>query len=204
MPISASDLLANQDLERSFSQKICPTAKRWKFEVHSTPCTHKVNVHSISHDLDINTYLSTGKQVTVQSLQAELQAKQILTVSCTTTRSRLSNISLKYRKDDNRRALLEKANTASMRSRFLRNYMENLSSKFSRQVVFTDETWIFSKGSKMHSWQDDSVKRVRKPEGFDGKRFMILHAGNANGFIQNASLIFTTKSTLADYHGDRV
>lgn len=29
-----------------------------------------------------------------------------------------------------------------------------------------------------------------------------MHAGNRDGFVENASLIFATKSKLADYHGD--
>ncbi|KAJ8939886.1 hypothetical protein NQ318_023226 [Aromia moschata] len=74
--------------------------------------------------------------------------------------------------------------------------------QFSRQLVFLDETWIFAKGNQTKSWQDESKKSVRKPEGYEGKRFIVLHAGSNKGFVDNAGLIYSTKSKLADYHGD--
>lgn len=33
-------------------------------------------------------------------------------------------------------------------------------------------------------------------------RYIILHAGNANGFIEGASLVFSSKTKLEDYHGE--
>ncbi|XP_050292797.1 uncharacterized protein LOC126733516 [Anthonomus grandis grandis] len=54
----------------------------------------------------------------------------------------------------------------------------------------------------MKSWQDDNVKSVRRPGGFDGKRFIVLHAGHKVGFIKNASLVFAGKSKLMDYNGE--
>ncbi|KAL1487863.1 hypothetical protein ABEB36_015513 [Hypothenemus hampei] len=45
-------------------------------------------------------------------------------------------------------------------------------------------------------------KSVRKPEGYEGKRFIVLHAGTSEGFVNDAALIYSTKSQLADYHGD--
>ncbi|KAK9731460.1 hypothetical protein QE152_g13646 [Popillia japonica] len=54
-----------------------------------------------------------------------------------------------------------------MRSVFLKKYMDNLASSTPRPVVFLDETGIYSKGNKGKSWQNDSVKSVRKIEGYD-------------------------------------
>ncbi|GJQ85710.1 hypothetical protein Trydic_g13400 [Trypoxylus dichotomus] len=67
-------------------------------------------------------------------------------------------------------------------------------------MVFLDGRWIYSKGNKIRSWQDDTIKGVRKPEGYDGKRFIIVHAGSEQGFISGASLIFASNSKAADYH----
>lgn len=47
-----------------------------------------------------------------------------------------------------------------------------------------DETWIFSRDSKIKSWQGSSVKSIQKPEGFVGKRFIILHAGLSKGCVK--------------------
>lgn len=52
------------------------------------------------------------------------------------------------------------------------------------------------------TWRDENVKSIRKPGGFDGKRFIVLHAENRGGFVKNANLIFSTRSKLDDYHGD--
>lgn len=78
-------------------------------------------------------------------------------------------------------------------------YVDNMNTN-SLQVVFTDETWIFAKGRIHKSWQDSSVKSVKNKSSSEGKRFIVLHAGSANGFIPGASLIFCSKSKSADYH----
>lgn len=33
-------------------------------------------------------------------------------------------------------------------------------------------------------------------------RYIVLHAGNSNGFIQGAELVFTSKTKNSDYHGE--
>lgn len=135
-------------------------------------------------------------------MNQELRQKQIVEISNSSLRSVLHNIGFKFKRDDNRRALMEKTTIAAQRATFLRKYQENLKLQFPRNVVFLDETWIFSKGTKMLSWQDGSSKSVRKPLGFDGKRFVVLHAGNKEGFVTNGSLIFASKSMTMDYHGE--
>lgn len=142
------------------------------------------------------------KHITLRSLKNELAVKHIMNAGISTIGKLLSNIGFKYKRDDNRRALMERTNISLKRSEFFRKYVENRDSMIPRQLVFLDETWIFARGSKTKSWQDNSEKSVRKPEGYDGKRFIVLHAGHSNGFVENASLIFSTKSKLADYHGD--
>lgn len=141
------------------------------------------------------------KHVTLRTLKDELENKQLVEIGTTSLSVLLKEIGFKYKRDDNRRALTERLNITVARSVFLRKYIENLNSNF-RRIVFLDETWIFSKGTKTKSWQDDNIKSVRKPEGYDGKRFIIVHAGTADGFIDGASLIFPSKSTTGDYHGD--
>ncbi|KRT84871.1 hypothetical protein AMK59_789, partial [Oryctes borbonicus] len=34
------------------------------------------------------------------------------------------------------------------------------------------------------------------------KRYIVVHAGTINGFIKDASLVFPSKSTTSDYHGE--
>lgn len=138
----------------------------------------------------------------MQTLNAELKTKHLAQISRTSLHRVLPTIGFKFKKESNRRALVEKTNIAAMRGHFMRKYIENLKSPLSREVIFLDETWIYSKGSARKSWQDDDVKSVRKPEGYDGKRYIILHAGSSNGFVNNASLVFASKTKTGDYHGE--
>ncbi|KAJ8953374.1 hypothetical protein NQ318_023491 [Aromia moschata] len=75
--------------------------------------------------------------------------------------------------------------------------------------MYAENSWSFwmklgysQKGNQTKSWQDESKKSVRKPEGYEGKRFIVLHAGSNKRFVDKAGLIYSTKSKLADYHGD--
>lgn len=142
------------------------------------------------------------KHFTLLTLKNELKAKEFLDISKSSLGILLKDIGFKYKKEDNRRALIEKHDIALSRSIFLRKYVENLTSDTPRPVIFLDETWIYSKGNKGKSWQDKSVKSVRKPEGFDGKRYIIVHAGSERGFIDGASLVFASKTKVGDYHAE--
>lgn len=97
---------------------------------------------------------------------------------------------------------MERSNIANKRAVFLRKYQENKMSSLPRTVVFMDETWIYAKGSEKKSWQDDSTKSVRKPDGFEGKRFIVVHAGSKDGFVEDCGLLFASKSKILDYHGE--
>lgn len=57
----------------------------------------------------------------------------------------------------------------------------------------------FTLGAFRRSWQDDSLKTVRKKSG-EGVRYIILHAGSEDGFVENANLIFKSGSKSGDYH----
>ncbi|KAJ3634687.1 hypothetical protein MTP99_007633 [Tenebrio molitor] len=67
------------------------------------------------------------------------------------------------------------------------------------QPVVLDETWVFSKGGNRKSWQDGSMATTSKKTG-DGCRYIVLHAGNEDGFVENAGLIFKSTTRSGDYH----
>ncbi|KAI4463747.1 ig(immunoglobulin) and lrr(leucine rich repeat) domain [Holotrichia oblita] len=141
------------------------------------------------------------KHLTANSLQEVLEHRNILQTSSTSLRRLLHLLGFRFKKDDNRRALVEKNDIAVLLFSFLRKYQTILTCSLQRDIVFLDETWIFSKGSQTKSWQDGNIKSVRKPEGYDGKRFIVLHAGTRNSFIANVNLIFSSKSSKNYYHG---
>ncbi|XP_072402028.1 uncharacterized protein [Diabrotica undecimpunctata] len=111
-----------------------------------------------------------------------------------------NDIGFKWLKDNPRRGLMEQSHIAVKRAEFLRLY-QNYKHEGLYKFVFIDETWIFQNGSICHSWQDDNKRSVRSIKT-DGKRYIILHAGNANGFIEGAEAIFSSKSALMDNHGE--
>ncbi|KAJ8911357.1 hypothetical protein NQ315_011650 [Exocentrus adspersus] len=96
---------------------------------------------------------------------------------------------------------MERPEIASKRVDFLREYITNAKCESPLDVVFLDETWIFQHGSNtLQTWHDNDVKSVRKKHCSEGKRYIIVHAGNKEGFIDGAGLIFSTKNKSADYH----
>ncbi|KAJ8914886.1 hypothetical protein NQ315_014899, partial [Exocentrus adspersus] len=77
----------------------------------------------------------------------------------------------------------------------LKQYYNSLTSENPLQCVYLVETWIYSKGS---------FKELGKITGHEGtgKRFIVLHAGTKHGFVENASLVFSSTSKSADYHDE--
>jgi transposase len=140
------------------------------------------------------------KHVTVKSLNTELKRKYIVDISTASLYRLLGNIGFSFKQDDNRRALCEQSHVLRLRTNFLRSFVRHMESPKPLDPVFLDETWIFAKGGSKRSWQNDSFLSVRKPRGDEGKRFIVLHAGNSDGFIEGASLVFSSTAKTSDYH----
>lgn len=60
-----------------------------------------------------------------------------------------------------------------------------------RPIIFTDESYIHSSHTTPYEWSDESMLGLKKPVA-KGRRLIMVHAGNENGFIPNALLIFTS------------
>jgi transposase len=112
----------------------------------------------------------------------------------------LKDIGFKWKTDDPRRGLMELSHIAVKRVEFLRKYIEEKDTALYK-FVFIDETWIFQNGTVGRSWQN-SDKRSVKTTKVDGKRYIVLHAGNEDGFINGAENIFSSKTQSSDYHGE--
>lgn len=110
----------------------------------------------------------------------------------------MKNIGFKYKKENNRTHLLELPNIRLKRLAFLRKYQQEKEDN-NFEPVFLDETWVFSKGGDRRVWQDGSKSTECKKSG-SGVRYIIVHAGNNGGFIENASLIFRSNKKTGDYH----
>ncbi|KAJ3661538.1 hypothetical protein Zmor_005931 [Zophobas morio] len=94
---------------------------------------------------------------------------------------------------------MEKPHVVALRKVFLSKYMENVNSAEKKPFIYLDETWVFSNGTVRRSWQDEDLGSVKRTSG-DGGRYIIINAGNEEGFVENASLIFKSKNNTLDYH----
>ncbi|KAL1487571.1 hypothetical protein ABEB36_015744 [Hypothenemus hampei] len=104
-------------------------------------------------------YTMTAKKdfITREKLREELKQKHVVDV-CTTT----LGLILK-----------------DLENSFLREYMKNAVCESPLDVVFLDETWIYQQGSKtLQTWNENTVQSVWNKSGSEGKRYVILHAGN--------------------------
>ena len=115
----------------------------------------------------------------------------------------------KYVRIDGTRFLRQSPAVSALRLEFLRNFVsfyEDLVIKGTHDFVFLDETWVFRKGTgKGFAWQDEDVRSCPVKVGDYGERYVVINAGNKDGFIPGASKIFVTKKKPApgdDFHGD--
>ena len=105
-----------------------------------------------------------------------------------TLRKVLRDLGFRFTRVDGRRYISEKPSVAAKRAFFLRQYVD-LCRTGKYDFVFLDETWIFQKGSqKTKSWQDVDIKSCPTRGVDTGSRYIVLHAGGTNGFIDGASL----------------
>lgn len=81
-----------------------------------------------------------------------------------------------------------------------------------RAIYYQDETWVNEGHTHNKVWIDGEIKNrkdaflnglstgLKNPTG-KGKRLIVSHFGNEDGFVENASLIFQSKSK-GDYHNE--
>lgn len=60
--------------------------------------------------------------------------------------------------------------------------------------IVTDETWIFSKCGNLKSWQGGTATALSRKTNMGVDTYIIVHDGNTDGFIDEASLIFKSNS----------
>ncbi|KAK4883313.1 hypothetical protein RN001_006632 [Aquatica leii] len=80
-------------------------------------------------------------------------------------------------------------------------------------IVYLDELWVNVVHSVSKEWVDKSVKSHRdafvrglttglKAPAARGPRFVLLHAGGDNGFVNGSELIFLAKKNTQDYYDE--
>lgn len=122
--------------------------------------------------------------------------------SLTTLRDILRKCGFRYKKLDTRMAIMESSRIVDLRQEYLRKIRDYR--EINRNIVYLDETWFDSHDVVKYGWVDSSKKCRLDTPSSRGKRIIILHAGNENGFLQNALLLSAKdiKTSCADYHQD--
>ncbi|XP_076275819.1 uncharacterized protein LOC143206875 [Rhynchophorus ferrugineus] len=134
------------------------------------------------------------KPVNLGSIFKELRNRQLFEGCRSSLHTLLRDIGFKWCKSNPQKGLMELPDIAFKRIQFLKTYHQiKKDSLFN--FVYLDETCISQNGALGHPWQDSIKKTIKTDE----QRYIILHAGNKNGFIPGAELVFSSNS---DYHGE--
>ncbi|XP_072949967.1 uncharacterized protein [Epargyreus clarus] len=127
----------------------------------------------------------------------------------TTFQKVLNKLKIKYLKRSRRSVLIEKEEIVRWRFYYLQKMLRMREQR--RKIYYLDETWVNEGHTKSKIWQDLSIESARQAyqEGLStglkapsgkGKRLIVVHIGNEDGFVENADLIFESKKGEGDYH----
>jgi transposase len=149
----------------------------------------------------VNEFYIVKKQIpTLRTLLANLKENMGFVGCRETLRKILLSNGFEFKQNKNERSvLIERYDIAAWRQKFLRTIAAKRADN--KPIIYTDETYVHQNYKPKKSWQGPSTSGVIENIS-SGKRFIIVHAGSENGFVPNALLTFSTKSTKADYHHD--
>ncbi|KAK4328629.1 hypothetical protein Pmani_000938 [Petrolisthes manimaculis] len=103
--------------------------------------------------------------------------------------------------DSGRHILMERDDIVAARCKYLRVLNETRNSTNPPSEVYLDETWVNQNESVKKCWTTSEGKVGPKLKSGKGARFIILHAGGANGFVPGGWLLFKSKNgNKGDYH----
>lgn len=116
-----------------------------------------------------------------------------------------------FQKRQKQSLLLERDDLILWRHSYLRSIKD-----FRRQgknIVYMDESWVNVGQATTKIWKDTTIKSPKdaymaglttglKDPTQRGPRFVIVHAGGKNGFVDGAQLVFLAKKGTADFHSE--
>lgn len=112
----------------------------------------------------------------------------------------LKEMGYQYKKcQSKRKILIERHDIVVWRAKYLRT-MKRLR-ETEKPIVYVDETYIHTAHEVNKCWQGPNEPGVSKAISL-GERYIIVHAGTRNGFVDNCLLAYKGKNTSADYHHD--
>ncbi len=66
-------------------------------------------------------------------------------------------------------------------------------------LTYTDKTWVNVHHTNEYIWVDSDGKRGWKVPSGKGQRLIVVHAGGVEGWVDDAGLVFRSKTNSADY-----
>ena len=131
------------------------------------------------------------KNIRLFILGGELIDRIGFTGSRETLRKIMIKLGFEWKKTQtNRSLLMERTDVVVDRINYLRQVRKYRQE--GRPVFYTDETTHSAK----RSWQSKEYS-IKVPFG-KGTRYIVVHAGSENGFLDGAELVFKAKSTTGD------
>ncbi|KAK7590194.1 hypothetical protein V9T40_001807 [Parthenolecanium corni] len=164
-----------------------------------TPTTLSVILHDF--------YLAK-KLPSLNSILGEITTDETLpNVSRTSLYRILLKLGFKFGRVKRESMLIERSDIIAWRRSFLcdvRRYRQE-----GRTLYYLDETWLNCGHSANYAWRDTTVTSAREAKarrlscGFQqlnkGQRFIIVHIGSKNGFVDGGLYTFQSRKTV-DYH----
>lgn len=148
-------------------------------------------------------FYKENKVPTLEKIQEKLKDYDNYEYQCLATlRAVLMDCGFKYKKIDGRMVIMESHRIVVLRQEYLRKIKEYRQQN--RDIIYLDETWFDTHDVVRYGWVDESKNCSLSTPCSRGKRIIILHAGNENGFVKNALLLSAKNiaKSSADYHED--
>jgi hypothetical protein len=123
----------------SSNSLLSPRCKRFAPKSPDIPSVVLEEIRNVIYDMYLN-----KEHVTLLRNKYTKLGRHLYT--CNT----IKKIGFRYKKTDNRRGLCAQSNIVAKRISFLRSYIKNVRSDKPWAFAYTDETWVFSKGRKVH------------------------------------------------------
>ena len=162
------------------------------------------SIDSFSKGIIRNACLEMFKQnktVTLGSLIIFLRENHDIEISKYCLWKTLHSIGFRYGKvGRNNMGHFERSDIVKKRIEYLRRIQEHRLKD--KPIVYLDETWVDSNTYPSKQWLADGTAQRKLPAG-RGQRFVILHCGSKEGFVENCSLVFESKANDGrDYHSE--
>ncbi|XP_048361522.1 uncharacterized protein LOC125437708 [Sphaerodactylus townsendi] len=157
----------------------------------------------------VHKYFFRNEPPTLKKILNDVNSDQDLPcISQTTLHSILKDIGFAYNRRHKDCTLTDKPEIIAWRHQYLRKIRQFRSE--GRSIFFLDETWVNTGHTVPKCWQDHAVKsakgafhrglstRLKDPPG-KASRLICAHCGSEEGFVEDALLLFKSKTT-SDYH----